>query len=535
LGDNYGIAPAISEALAPTPTGDPNPPTGDPNPPTGDPNPPTGDPNPPTGDPNPPTGPPSTRAARPPVTAGWRLRPAAGLQVFDAGRTLVGGFPLRVLRLSTQGAHLTRAWLAGQPVRDDEAQRQLARRLLDAGLADPDPPRGTRSTAEVTVVIPIHADAERLPACLAPLAQDATVIVVDDGSPDGGAIAAVAARYGARYVRLPENRGASAARNTGLRMAATPLVAFLDADCLPPRRFPATLIDHLADPAVALVAPRIVSSARRHGPITAYERRRSALDMGPHPSPVRPYSAVWYVPSAAMVARRDALDAGFDEDLWLGEDVDLVWRLHDAGWQLHYDPRVTVAHEARVRPATWYRRRVAYNESVAPLLRRHPERVPVLFLTPQAALAWAAALAGWPGPLLALAGVRAHRLRRALSPRVPRAAARSIRMSADTTVREGRDLARAIAGPWAPFALALLLGLPPGRRRRVLTRRLGALVAAMAFGDWFTDRPDLDPLRYAGLRLADESTRGLGIWIGCARARDFRGLLARRPPHPSRR
>jgi mycofactocin system glycosyltransferase len=518
----------VREAVAPTPAGDGSPPAGD------------GSPH--AADRDAPTGPPSTRAGRPAVPAGWRLRPATGLQVFHAGRTLVGGFPLRVLRLSTQGAHLTQAWLAGRPIGDDLTQRQLARRLLDAGLADPDPPRGTRSTAEVTVVVPIHADAERLPACLAPVAKDATVIVVDDGSPDGGAIAAVAARYGARYVRLPENRGASAARNTGLRMATTPLVAFLDADCLPPPRFPAGLVDHLADPAVALVAPRIVSSsprivssARRAGPIAAYERRRSALDMGPRPSPIRPYSAVWYVPSAALVARRAALDPGFDEDLSLGEDVDLVWRLHDAGWQLRYDPRVTVAHEARVRPAAWYRRRVAYNESVAPLLVRHPERVPVLFLTPPAALAWAAAVAGWTGPLLALAGVRAYRLRRALRSRVPHAVAWSARMSADTTVREGRDLARAIAGPWAPFAAGLLFGLPDGRRRRLLTRRLGALVAAMAFGDWFTDRPDLDPLRYAALRLADESTRGLGIWIGCARARDFRGLLARHPPIPSRR
>src|ERR1700733_2712169 len=49
------------------------------------------------------------------------------------------------------------------------------------------------------------------------------------------------------------------------------------------------------------------------------------------------------------------------------------------------------------------------------------------------------------------------------------------------------------------------------------------------------DRPDRDPLRYTALRLADESTRGLGIWLGCARERDFRGLLPHRPPAPDRR
>jgi len=452
--------------------------------------------------------------------------------VSDGGRTLTGGFPLRILTLSEPGGRLVTAWLAGQPIGEDEAERNLARRLLDAGLADPDPSPGARSTKEVTVVVPVYADADRLANALAPIAADATVIVVDDGSPSltDTTVAAVAHKHGARYLRLPENRGASTARNAGMRLATTPLVAFLDADCVPPPCFPEGLVDHLADPAVALVAPRVVASTRQEGPIAAYERHRSALDMGPCPSPIRPYSPVWYVPSAAMVARRDALASGFDEDLSLGEDVDLVWRLHDAGWDLRYDPRITVAHETRAQPIAWYRRKIAYNESVAPLLRRHPERLPVVFLTPRAGLAWAAALAGSPGPLLALAGTRAAQFRRSFRGRLPDATARGARAGAEMTLHEGRDLARAVGGPWAPFAVALAVVGP-----RKLSRRLGALVAAMAVGDWIADRPDLDPVRYSALRLADESSRGLGIWLGCLHERDFRGLLPRRPPPPDQR
>ena len=469
-----------------------------------------------------------------PVPAGWRLHLAAAVEVLGAGEVLLGGSPLRALTLSARATSVVHGWLAGQPVGEDQAERLLARRLLDAGLVWPDPPaRPPEAIDEVTVVVPVYADPERLRACLAPLGGGPRVIVVDDGSPVPEPIVTVAEQAGARYVRHDANRGPAAARNTGLHAAETPLVAFLDADCVPSPGFPGRLIDHLADPAVALAAPRVVSSERGRGPIAAYERVRSALDMGRRPALVRPYSTVWYVPSAAMVARREALGDGFDEGLVLGEDVDLVWRLHDAGWQVRYEPDVAVAHEDRTRPMAWYRRRVAYNESVAPLLTRHPERVPVLFLSPMAAIAWVAALAGSRSSLLALTAVRAIRLRRTLAGYLPRAGARAGRISAEITVREGRDLGRAVAGPWAP--LAFVAWISAARRRGGLARRFGALLAAMALGDWLADRPNLDPLRYGVLRLADESTRGLGIWLGCVRARDFRGLLPRRPPPASRR
>ncbi|HUJ34212.1 MAG TPA: mycofactocin biosynthesis glycosyltransferase MftF [Solirubrobacteraceae bacterium] len=466
-----------------------------------------------------------------PVPAGWRLRPARGLRRRRGGKVLLGGSPTRLITLSPRGAALVDAWLAGQPVTEGRVERVLARRLLDAGFAHPEPPPRPRATEPCTIVIPVHGRPDQLARCLAGLTGEVPVIVVDDGSPDGRTITAVADRHGARYVRHPENRGASAARNTGLGLATTPLVAFLDADCIPPAGFPGALLDHLADPAVALVAPRIVSSGGRAGRIAAYERCHSALDMGPNPSLVRPYSWVWYVPSAAMVARRDALGAGFDEDLSLGEDVDLVWRLHDAGWHVRYEPRSCVAHEDRIAPIAWYRRRVAYNESVAPLLRRHPDRLPALFVSPPAALGWGAWLSGWWPVLAALTAVRARRLQRSVSERLPGAAPWAARSAVEVTIREGRELWRALVGPWSPFALAALAAC----RDRGLTRRLAALLAAGIVADWVEDRPALDPVSYGALRLADESARGLGIWAACLRARDFRALAPRRPPPPEQR
>src|SRR5579875_475960 len=89
---------------------------------------------------------------------------------------------------------------------------------------------------EISVVVPLYNKAAYIGRCLdSILAQsfkDFEVIVVNDGSSDGGE--ARAQEFAARDSRVrlitQANAGPGAARNFGARVAASPLVAFLDAD-----------------------------------------------------------------------------------------------------------------------------------------------------------------------------------------------------------------------------------------------------------------------------------------------------------------
>lgn len=134
------------------------------------------------------------------------------------------------------------------------------------------------------------------------------VVVVDDGSempiqPDDFA----GARCDVEVVRHARSKGPAAARNTGLASCATDFVAFLDSDVVPRRGWLEALLGHFCDPAVALVAPRIVGLGHSDQLVARYEAVRSSLDLGEREAPVMPYGRVSYVPSAAIICRRSAL------------------------------------------------------------------------------------------------------------------------------------------------------------------------------------------------------------------------------------
>src|SRR5207302_843847 len=67
-----------------------------------------------------------------------------------------------------------------------------------------------------------------------------------------------------------------------------------------------------------------------------------------HWDPEQPRRVPWALGAFVMV-RRDAWEqvGGFDEQQWMyAEDVDLGWRLHEAGWATRYEPTAVVDHES---------------------------------------------------------------------------------------------------------------------------------------------------------------------------------------------
>lgn len=444
------------------------------------------------------------------------------------GTALFGGSPFRLMRLSPAGARMLDAWLAGEPVEMSPEASALQQRLVAGGLIHPIV--APAEYADFGVVIPVYNDVDGLTLTLAAVRREfptVPIVIVDDMSTEPDAVVAVAAAAAAEVVRHDLNQGPAAARNSGWRALpdTTTAVIFIDSDAVPAAGSLSVLLGHLADEAVAGVAPRIRARSG-HSLLDRYEAVESPLDLGPSPANVRPGSSVPYVPSTMLVLRRSALDTvgGFDESLRVGEDVDLVWRVVRAGGVVRYEPAATAHHRNRSSWVALARQRHGYGTAAAALDRRHSGDVAPIELPPETLAAWALAVfGGAPGLIggLALAGRDAASLRSRLVDRVENPERETMRLSAMSHAHAGHWLARAVTRAWWPF---FLMASPLSRRAR---RATIAAVALPPLVSWWKERPPLDPVSYAIARTVDDAAYGAGLWSGMVAERSLRPLLPR--------
>ncbi|CAN5489577.1 mycofactocin biosynthesis glycosyltransferase MftF [soil metagenome] len=451
---------------------------------------------------------------------GFAVALTRNARVLDGGRALLGGAPTRVVYLTK----LAQTFLARRSIEvTDAASAVLADRLLELGMADPILDRLPENPEDYTVVVPVRDRAEELARLLASVEPGRPVIVVDDASRHPERVAAVAARAGAQLIALDENIGPGGARNAGMARVTTPFVVFVDSDIVLDADTVSVLLKHFADPKVAMAVPRIVGleTPGSGSWVGRYEDARSSLDLGRHPAGVRPRSPVSWASTACVVARVDALGEGFDARMRVGEDVDLGWRLVDAGWRIRYEPAVRARHEHRVRFGDWFLRKAVYGTGAQPLAERHPRDIAPAVLAPWSVGVLLALLAQrrWSVPVAgAISLITATRIARKLE-RVKHPLAWGAWLTANGIVGAVGQASALLLRHWWPIALVLCL----------FSSRMRRAVAVAAITDvaleYRRNDAGLDPIRFGLARRLDDLAYGAGVWFGAIRARSIAALL----------
>ena len=233
---------------------------------------------------------------------------------------------------------------------------------------------GLRRYPKVSVVVASYNGERTLKACLDSLARlnypDYEIVLVDDGSNDS--TSQIALQFPTvRYFRHEKNLGLSVARNTGIAAAVGEIIAFTDSDCRADEDWLYYLVGDLIDsdfagmggpnflpPEDSLVAAAVMVSPGGPAHVMLTDRQAE------------------HIPGCNMAFYKWALAeiGGFDPIFHAaGDDVDICWRLQQAGYDIGFSPSAFVWHYRRSTFGDYLKQQHGYGVAEALLVRKHPE------------------------------------------------------------------------------------------------------------------------------------------------------------------
>jgi GT2 family glycosyltransferase len=227
---------------------------------------------------------------------------------------------------------------------------------------------------KVSVVVASYDGSRTLGACLESLRRlnypDYEIILVDDGSTDTTRqIASVNPKV--RYFRHEKNLGLSVARNTGIAAATGEIVAFTDSDCRADEDWLYHLVGALLENEFAgMGGPNLLPPD--DSPVAA----AVMVSPGGPAHVMLTDRQAEHIPGCNMAFYKWVLDdiGGFDPIFMrAGDDVDVCWRVQQAGWKIGFCPAAFVWHYRRSTVGAYLRQQQGYGEAEAMLVRKHPE------------------------------------------------------------------------------------------------------------------------------------------------------------------
>lgn len=190
------------------------------------------------------------------------------------------------------------------------------------------------------------------------------VIVVDDGSRDRTGAIADGSPF--RVIHQP-NRGASAARDAGLRAAEGDVVAYVDSDVSVTPDWLVNLVKPFSDPTVGATTGQTVFL--RNEKCASWMR---SMDIERRNAHRRPFTRLANGPNCAF--RKEVLlgVGGFNPAWYHAEDTEVSYRVWQAGYRIRYVPSAIVHHIPEEEWRNYLRKRYRDAKAFTRMLVRYP-------------------------------------------------------------------------------------------------------------------------------------------------------------------
>lgn len=217
------------------------------------------------------------------------------------------------------------------------------------------------TTPLISIIIPVLNDSTRLKLCLEALATQTCpqhsyeIIVVDNGSNDLTYQQEITAKFSNLKTALITTPGSYAARNKGISLIASEIIAFTDADCIPAQNWLENGLKNLLNTSnCGLIAghvelffqdPNQLTPVEIYEKVTAFDQKK--LVERDH------YGATANIFTLKSIFTQVGL---FNETLKSGGDLEWGKRVFAAGYQQTYAPDTIVYHPARTCLPQLYQR-----------------------------------------------------------------------------------------------------------------------------------------------------------------------------------
>jgi cellulose synthase/poly-beta-1,6-N-acetylglucosamine synthase-like glycosyltransferase len=223
-------------------------------------------------------------------------------------------------------------------------------------------------TPKVSIIVAAYNSQETIQECLKSIlalnypAGFFEVIVMDGGSKD--VTVKIAEQFPIKVVSIRLN--APAAYNYAMKIAANPIIGYIDADAKVEAEWLNKLVPHLAEPKVAGVSGSIETwnSQNPWARSIGYELKNRYLRIGKYTGRVATMN---------LLLKKEVIEeaGGWDEKLPSQYDTDLGFRVSAKGYKIAYEPAAVCYHFNRPTLKAFYRQQLQYGKNTLKLYFKH--------------------------------------------------------------------------------------------------------------------------------------------------------------------
>ncbi|MEM0084793.1 MAG: glycosyltransferase [Candidatus Methanomethylicia archaeon] len=202
------------------------------------------------------------------------------------------------------------------------------------------------------------------------------VIIVDGGSNDK--TLEIASKYPVKILK-EDGKGPNYGRNIGIKTASGEIYAFTDGDCILPKDWLKKIVEKIDDEEVGCVGGSVfVAECLKDNLIAKYadESIMRIMPIAKTTEKIHEVKLFKHLATCNMAVKRKVIEeiGGFEDDLKVFEDIDLIVKICKKGYKVLRSPEIYVWHKHREGVWKLIKQTFNYGRGAFAFLRKRPEQ-----------------------------------------------------------------------------------------------------------------------------------------------------------------